>query len=66
MSGVPNYQPKGTIKLTLICGEETSCAFNGAEWLAKNRPELISAAFALNEGGARRTDGKPETILLLT
>jgi acetylornithine deacetylase/succinyl-diaminopimelate desuccinylase-like protein len=51
------YRPKHTIKLALTCGEETTYAFNGAEWLAKNRPELISAAFALNEGGSGRTDG---------
>ena len=51
------YRPKHTIKLALTCGEETTNAFNGAEWLAKNRPELISAAFAMNEGGSGRTDG---------
>jgi acetylornithine deacetylase/succinyl-diaminopimelate desuccinylase-like protein len=51
------YRPKHTIKLALTCGEETTYAFNGAEWLANNRPELISAAFALNEGGSGRTDG---------
>jgi acetylornithine deacetylase/succinyl-diaminopimelate desuccinylase-like protein len=51
------YRPKHTIKLALSCGEETTHAFNGAEWLAKNRPESISAAFALNEGGSGRTDG---------
>jgi acetylornithine deacetylase/succinyl-diaminopimelate desuccinylase-like protein len=45
------YRPKRTIKLALTCGEETTFAFNGADWLAKNRPELIAAAFALNEGG---------------
>src|ERR1700723_3503273 len=45
------YQPKRTIKLALTCGEETTYAFNGAQWLAQNRPELISAAFARNEGG---------------
>jgi acetylornithine deacetylase/succinyl-diaminopimelate desuccinylase-like protein len=50
------YRPKHTIKLALTCGEESN-AFNGAEWLAKNRPELKSAAFALNEGGSGRTDG---------
>jgi acetylornithine deacetylase/succinyl-diaminopimelate desuccinylase-like protein len=50
------YRPKRTIKLALTCGEE-SHAFNGAQWLAKNRPELISAAFALNEGGGGLTDG---------
>jgi acetylornithine deacetylase/succinyl-diaminopimelate desuccinylase-like protein len=51
------YRPKRMIKLALTCGEETTYAFNGAEWLAKNRPELISAAFVLNEGGSGRTDG---------
>src|SRR5882757_6196337 len=30
------YRPKRTIKLALTCGEETTYAFNGAEWLAKN------------------------------
>jgi acetylornithine deacetylase/succinyl-diaminopimelate desuccinylase-like protein len=51
------YRPMRTIKLALTCGEESTAAFNGADWLAKNRPELISAAFALNEGGGGRTDG---------
>jgi len=51
------YKPKRTIKLALTCGEETSWAFNGAKWLAENKPELISAEFALNEGGGGRTDG---------
>ncbi|MGX7950978.1 M20/M25/M40 family metallo-hydrolase [Tsuneonella sp. HG249] len=50
--------PKRTIKLALTCGEETSGAFNGAEWLAANRKDLIEAEFALNEGGGGRTDGK--------
>ncbi len=53
------YKPKRTVKLALTCGEETSGAFNGAEWLAKNKRELIDAAFALNEGGGGRTTGKP-------
>lgn len=48
--------PKRTIKLALTCGEETSTAFNGVDWLAKNRRELIDAEFALNEGGSGRTD----------
>ena len=51
------YHSKRTIKLALTCGEETTYAFNGAQWLAKNKPELIAAAFALNEGGGGRTDG---------
>ncbi|SFS11290.1 M20/M25/M40 family metallo-hydrolase [Sphingomonas jatrophae] len=56
--------PKRTIKLALTCGEETTWAFNGAEWLAKNKPDLIAAEFALNEGGGGRLsrDGKPELL----
>lgn len=57
------YHPKRTIKLALTCGEETTFAFNGAQWLAKNRPELVSAAFALNEGGGGRTDGHGKVVV---
>ena len=57
------YRPKRTIKLALTCGEETTYAFNGADWLAKNRPELIFAAFALNEGGGGRTDGHGKVVV---
>jgi acetylornithine deacetylase/succinyl-diaminopimelate desuccinylase-like protein len=57
------YHPRRTIKLALTCGEETTYAFNGAQWLAKNRPELISAAFALNEGGGGRTDGHGKLVV---
>jgi acetylornithine deacetylase/succinyl-diaminopimelate desuccinylase-like protein len=53
-----NERPRRTIKLALTCGEETSGAFNGAEWLAKNHKDWIDAEFALNEGGGGRTDGK--------
>ena len=53
--------PRRTLKLALTCGEETTFAFNGADWLAKNKPGLIAAEFALNEGGGGRNDaaGKP-------
>jgi acetylornithine deacetylase/succinyl-diaminopimelate desuccinylase-like protein len=56
--------PKRTLKLALTCGEETTYAFNGADWLAKNRPELIAAEYAHNEGGGGRLDasGKPMAI----
>jgi acetylornithine deacetylase/succinyl-diaminopimelate desuccinylase-like protein len=50
------FRPKRTIKLALTCGEETTYAFNGADWLAKNRPELVRAEFVLNEGGGGRLD----------
>ncbi len=52
------FKPKRTLKLALTCGEETTYAFNGAEWLANNKRDLIDAAYALNEGGGGRTDGK--------
>ena len=57
------YKPKRTIKLALTCGEETSGAFNGAEYLAQNKRDLIDAAFALNEGGGGRTDGKGKLLV---
>jgi acetylornithine deacetylase/succinyl-diaminopimelate desuccinylase-like protein len=61
-----NYHPKRTIKLALTCGEETTFAFNGAEWLAKNKPELIAAEFALNEGGGGllTEQGERKTLFL--
>lgn len=56
------YKPKRTIKMALTCGEETTYAFNGAEWLAKNKRDLIDAAFALNEGGGGDSDGKGKVL----
>lgn len=54
------YEPPRTIKLALTCGEETIGAFNGAEHLAAEHADLISAGFALNEGawGILDDDGK--------
>lgn len=58
------YRPKRTIKLALTCGEETTFAFNGAQWLAQNRKDLIDAEFALNEGGGGRytAEGKRQIL----
>ena len=60
------YTPRRTIKLALTCGEETGGAFNGAQWLAENRRDLIDAEFALNEGGGGTLDasGKPQYLAL--
>lgn len=60
------YKPKRTIKMALTCGEETTYAFNGAQWLAANRKDLISAEFALNEGGGGRYSaaGKRELLAI--
>ena len=56
-------KPKRTIKLALTCGEETDTAFNGAQYLATQKRDLIDAAFALNEGGGGRTDGKGKLLV---
>ena len=57
------YKPKRTVKMALTCGEETDTAFNGANYLAQNKRDLIDAAFALNEGGGGRTDGKGKLMV---
>ncbi len=57
------YKPRRTIKLALTCGEETSGAFNGAEWLTKNKRDLIDAAYALNEGGGGRSDADGKLLV---
>lgn len=51
------FKPRRTIKLALTCGHEVSSRTNGAEWLARHRPELLEAEFALTEGGGGLTDG---------
>jgi acetylornithine deacetylase/succinyl-diaminopimelate desuccinylase-like protein len=58
------FRPKRTIKLALTCGEETTFAWNGAQWLAQNKPELIAAQFVFNEGGGGRIgpDGKRQLL----
>ena len=56
------YKPKRTVKVALTCGEETNGAFNGAQWLAANKRDLIDAEFALNEGGGGSTDGKGKVV----
>ncbi len=60
------FKPKRTVKMALTCGEETTFAFNGAEWLAQNRKDLIDAEYALNEGGGGRVtaDGKRQILAM--
>ncbi len=58
------FKPKRTVKLALTCGEESVGAFNGAEWLAINKPDLIAAEFALNEGGGGRLDTSGKKVSL--
>ena len=56
--------PRRTLKLALTCGEETSGAFNGAQWLTEHQRNLIDAEFALNEGAAGELDDQGHRILL--
>ncbi len=56
------YKPKRTVKIALTCGEETNGAFNGAEWLAANKRDLIDAEFAINEGGGGTSDGRGKVV----
>jgi acetylornithine deacetylase/succinyl-diaminopimelate desuccinylase-like protein len=52
------YKPNRGIKLALTCGEETPDDFNGVSYLIEHHRALMDAAFALNEGGGGRLDGK--------
>jgi acetylornithine deacetylase/succinyl-diaminopimelate desuccinylase-like protein len=56
------FKPRRTIKLALTCGEETSGAFNGAQWLTTNRRAAIDAAFAVNEGAWGELDASGNRV----
>lgn len=58
------FKPKRTVKMALTCGEETAGAFNGAQYLAAEKRDLIDAEFGLNEGagGLLGEDGKPVVL----
>ena len=50
------FKPKRGLKLALTCGEETPEAFNSVSQLTRDHPEVLDAAFGLNEGAAGRLD----------
>jgi acetylornithine deacetylase/succinyl-diaminopimelate desuccinylase-like protein len=50
--------------MALTCGEETAGAFNGAQYLATQKRDLIDAAFAVNEGGGGRLDANGKRMFL--
>jgi acetylornithine deacetylase/succinyl-diaminopimelate desuccinylase-like protein len=58
------FKPRRDVKMALTCGEETSSAFNGANYLATHERKLIDAAFALNEGAGGRLDANGKPIAL--
>ena len=57
-------RPRRTLKVALTCGEETSGAFNGAQWLSANQRDLIDAGFAINEGAWGELDEQGHRVLL--
>jgi acetylornithine deacetylase/succinyl-diaminopimelate desuccinylase-like protein len=59
-----SFRPLRTLKLALTCGEETSGAFNGAQWLSEHQRDLIDAAFALNEGASGELDAQGHPVAL--
>jgi acetylornithine deacetylase/succinyl-diaminopimelate desuccinylase-like protein len=59
-----HYRPLRTVKVALTCGEETSGAFNGAQWLTENQRNLIDAEFAINEGGGGELDAQGHRLVL--
>lgn len=60
------YTPRRDIKLALTCGEETAGAglFDSVRWLVQTRPDVLDAAFAINEGagGEYDRDGRPVAL----
>ena len=60
------YRPRRDIKLALTCGEETAGAglFDSVRWLVKTRPEVLDAAFAINEGATGDLDANGKPIAL--
>jgi acetylornithine deacetylase/succinyl-diaminopimelate desuccinylase-like protein len=57
-------KPRRTVKMALTCGEETTGAFNGAEYLSKQKRDLIDAAFALNEGAWGMLDASGRRLMM--
>lgn len=57
-------KPRRTIKMALICGEETNGAFNGAEYLVNEKRDLIDAAFAINEGAWGMLDESGKRVMM--
>jgi len=57
-------KPRRTVKMALTCGEETNGAFNGAEYLVKEKRDLIDAAFALNEGAGGMLDDSGKRLTM--
>jgi acetylornithine deacetylase/succinyl-diaminopimelate desuccinylase-like protein len=58
------FKPRRNIKLALTCGEETPDAFNSVKWLTETQPQVLNAAFALNEGAGGELDKNEKPVAL--
>jgi len=58
------FKPRRYIKLALTCGEETPDVFNSVNWLTQTQPQVLSAAFALNEGAGGELDKNEKPVAL--
>jgi acetylornithine deacetylase/succinyl-diaminopimelate desuccinylase-like protein len=58
------FKPRRTIKLALTCGEETPNIFNSVKWLTQTQPQVLAAAFALNEGAGGELDANEKPVAL--
>ena len=58
------FVPRRSLKLALTCGEETPGVFNSVKWLTETKPEVLNAAFALNEGAGGELDKNGKHVAL--
>jgi acetylornithine deacetylase/succinyl-diaminopimelate desuccinylase-like protein len=58
------FKPRRDIKLALTCGEETPEIFNSVKWLTETQPQVLNAAFALNEGAGGELDANEKPVAL--
>ncbi|HXQ21490.1 MAG TPA: M20/M25/M40 family metallo-hydrolase [Candidatus Acidoferrales bacterium] len=58
------FKPRRDIKLALTCGEETAAVFNSVKWLTRTQPQVLNAAFALNEGAGGELDENEKPVAL--
>ncbi len=58
------FKPARGIKLALTCGEETPDVFDRVHWLVQTQPQVLNAAFALNEGAGGELDQNGRTVAL--
>lgn len=58
------FVPRRGITLALTCGEETPDTFNSVEWLLQTRPDVLKAAFVINEGAGGELNARDEPVAL--